>query len=130
MESIAYYDGKIGAPEELMVPFNDRVHFFGDGCYDATVGANGKVYLLQDHLDRFFTSAKALDINIPMSKAELGRLLTDLLAADLNALGETLTYLSARTALTIDYTTAAVAAARGGVQLTEEGMAAVCALLL
>ena len=39
MESIAYYDGKIGAPEELMVPFNDRVHFFGDGCYDATVGA-------------------------------------------------------------------------------------------
>ena len=62
--------------------------------------------------------------------AELGRLLTDLLAADLNALGETLTYLSARTALTIDYTTAAVAAARGGVQLTEEGMAAVCALLL
>ena len=130
MESIAYYDGKIGAPEELMVPFNDRVHFFGDGCYDATVGANGKVYLLQDHLDRFFTSAKALDINIPMSKAKLGRLLTDLLAADLNALGETLTYLSARTALTIDYTTAAVAAARGGVQLTEEGMAAVCALLL
>ena len=130
MKSIAYYDGKIGAPEELMVPFNDRVHFFGDGCYDATVGANGKVYLLQDHLDRFFTSAKALDINIPMSKAELGRLLTDLLAADLNALGETLTYLSARTALTIDYTTAAVAAARGGVQLTEEGMAAVCALLL
>ena len=130
MKSIAYYDGKIGAPEELMVPFNDRVHFFGDGCYDATVGANGKVYLLQDHLDRFFTSAKALDINIPMSKAELGKLLTDLLAADLNALGETLAYLSARTALTIDYTTAAVAAARGGVQLTEEGMAAVCALLL
>lgn len=80
MKSIAYYDGKIGVPEELMVPFNDRVHFFGDGCYDATVGANGKVYLLQDHLDRFFTSAKALDINIPMSKAELGRLLTDLLA--------------------------------------------------
>ena len=130
MEALAYYDGKIGTPEELTVPFNDRVHFFGDGVYDATVGANGKVYLLQDHLDRFYTSAKALDIHIPMPKDELGRLLTDLLAADLNALGETLAYLSARTALTIDYTTAAVAAARGGVQLTEEGMAAVCALLL
>lgn len=58
MESIAYYDGKIGAPEELMVPFNDRVHFFGDGCYDATVGANGKVYLLQDHLDRFLPAPR------------------------------------------------------------------------
>lgn len=79
MQAIAYYDGKIGAPEELMVPFNDRVHFFGDGVYDATVGANGKVYLLQDHLDRFYTSAKALDIHIPMEKAALGELLTDLL---------------------------------------------------
>ena len=35
MKALAYYDGKIGAPEELTVPFNDRVHFFGDGCYDA-----------------------------------------------------------------------------------------------
>ncbi|MDD5863101.1 MAG: aminotransferase class IV [Firmicutes bacterium] len=79
MKALAYYDGKIGAPEELTVPFNDRVHFFGDGCYDATVGANGKVYLLQDHLDRFYTSAKLLDIHIPMEKQELGALLTRLL---------------------------------------------------
>ena len=80
MEALAYYDGKIGTPEELMVPFNDRGHFFGDGVYDATVGANGKVYLMQDHLDRFYTSAKALDIHIPMPKEKLGKLLTDLLA--------------------------------------------------
>lgn len=79
-KELAYYDGQVGTPEEMMVPFNDRVHFFGDGVYDATVGANGKVYLLQDHLDRFYVSAKALDINIPMEKAELGKLLTDLLA--------------------------------------------------
>ena len=80
MKALAYYDGKIGSPEEMTVPFNDRVHFFGDGCYDATVGANGKVYLLQDHLDRFYTSAKALDIKIPMEKDALGKLLTDLLS--------------------------------------------------
>ena len=80
MRALAYYDGKIGTPEEMMIPFNDRVHFFGDGCYDATVGANGKVYLLQDHLDRFYTSAKALDIKIPMEKQALGELLTQLLA--------------------------------------------------
>lgn len=80
MKALAYYDGRISTPEEMMVPFNDRVHFFGDGCYDATVGANGKVYLLQDHLDRFYTSAKALDIKIPMEKEALGQLLTDLLS--------------------------------------------------
>ncbi|HBE84491.1 MAG TPA: D-amino acid aminotransferase [Lachnoclostridium sp.] len=80
MKELAYYDGKIGTPEELMVPFQDRVHFFGDGVYDATVGGNHKVYLLEDHLDRFYSSAKALDIKIPMDKKELGELLTKLLS--------------------------------------------------
>ena len=32
MKALAYYDGRISTPEEIMVPFNDRVHFFGDGC--------------------------------------------------------------------------------------------------
>ncbi len=80
MKELAYYDGRIGTPEELMVPFQDRVHFFGDGVYDATVGGNHKVYLLEDHLDRFYTSAKALDIKNPMDKKELGELLTKLLS--------------------------------------------------
>ena len=77
---LAYYDGVWGTPEEVKIPFHDRVHFFGDGVYDAAVGACGTVYLLQDHLDRFYTSARALDIHIPMEKAELGALLTRLLA--------------------------------------------------
>ena len=68
MKELAYYDGEIGTPDEVKVPFNDRVHFFGDGVYDATVGGNHKVYLLKDHLDRFYSSAAALDIKIPMKK--------------------------------------------------------------
>lgn len=80
MKELAYYDGTIGTPDELTIPFNDRVHFFGDGVYDATVGGNHKVYLLQDHLDRFYSSAKALDIKIPMEKEEFGELLTKLLS--------------------------------------------------
>ena len=80
MESIAYYDGNIGSPDELTVPFNDRVHFFGDGVYDAAMGAGGKVFALEDHLDRFYSSAAFFDINIPMAKANLGTLLTDLLS--------------------------------------------------
>ena len=79
MKSLAYYDGKIGTPEELTIPFNDRVHFFGDGCYDAAMGGNGKIFLLEDHLDRFYTSARQLDIHIPMEKEALGDLLTELL---------------------------------------------------
>lgn len=80
MRELAYYDGRTGTPQELMVSFEDRVHFFGDGVYDATVGANRRVYLLDDHLDRFYASAAALDIKIPMAREALGQLLTDLLA--------------------------------------------------
>ena len=72
-KEIAYYDGKTGTPDEVMIPFNDRSHFFGDGVYDATIGGNHVAYLLEDHLDRFYTSAKYFDIKIPMEKQELGK---------------------------------------------------------
>ncbi|MCR5175490.1 MAG: aminotransferase class IV [Anaerovibrio sp.] len=77
-KELAYYDGKIGTPDEVMIPFNDRSHFFGDGVYEATAAGNHVPYLIDDHLDRFYSSAAALDINIPMEKAELKKLLQDL----------------------------------------------------
>lgn len=80
MESIAYYDGIEGSPDELMVPFNDRSHFFGDGVYDAAMGANGRVFLLEDHLDRFYSSAASFQITVPLDRNELAELLTRLLS--------------------------------------------------
>ena len=113
-------------------PLEAILQYLCEQCgYAETMGIDSikNVYKAQiDNGNTFFASnARGLPDGL---RSRSARLLTDLLAADLNALGETLTYLSARTALTIDYTTAAVSAARGGVQLTEEGMAAVCALLL
>ena len=55
--------------------------------------------------------------------------MTDLLAADVSALEDTLTYLSARPAPAVDYVTAETAKAKGGVCLTDAGMAAVRDLL-
>ena len=43
LKELAYYDGVYGTPEEVKVPFNDRVHFFGGGVYHHTVGAHRKV---------------------------------------------------------------------------------------
>lgn len=80
MQSIAYYDGKFGSPDEISVPFNDRSHFFGDGVYDATIAGNHVVYLLDEHLDRFYCSAAELKINIPMEKEELGKLINEMVA--------------------------------------------------
>ncbi len=40
MKNIAYYNGKTGPIEEMMVPMNDRACYFGDGVYDATMAVN------------------------------------------------------------------------------------------
>jgi len=80
MDVIAYYDGKVGQPDELVVPFNDRSHFFGDGVYDAAMAANGRIFMLDQHVDRFFNSAAMFDINIPATKDQVKELLLGLLA--------------------------------------------------
>ena len=75
MEDLAYYNGKITRLSEMMVPFNDRSHFFGDGVYDASIARNGIIFKLEDHLDRFFNSMALIDIQPDFTKDELRELL-------------------------------------------------------
>ena len=78
MEDLAYYNGKITRLSEMMVPFNDRSHFFGDGVYDASVARNGIIFKLEDHIERFFNSMALIDIQPDFTKDELRELLQDL----------------------------------------------------
>ncbi|MBQ5485742.1 MAG: aminotransferase class IV [Lachnospiraceae bacterium] len=78
MKTLGYYNGEIGELEDLKIPFNDRVCFFGDGVYDAAPARNYKIFAIKEHIDRFFNSAALMDIQIPMSKKELEDLLTSL----------------------------------------------------
>ena len=80
MKTLGYYNGKYDEIENMVIPMNDRCCWFGDGVYDATISGNKIVYLLNEHLDRFYSSAKSLEINIPMTKPELFKLITDLTA--------------------------------------------------
>ena len=78
MENIGYYNGRTGLIEDMMIPMNDRACYFGDGVYDATCCKNNVIYLIEDHLDRFFNSAGLLRIDLPFTKAELADILNDL----------------------------------------------------
>lgn len=73
--SIAYYNGRICAPEEIAVPLSDRAIFFGDGVYDAAIGRNGKIFLLDEHLDRFIGNCRRLGLNLPLERDALSALL-------------------------------------------------------
>lgn len=71
MKEVGYYNGEIGALEEMKIPMLDRAVYFGDGCYDATTFANNHIFGKKDHFDRFYNSCRLLDINFTMSREEL-----------------------------------------------------------
>ncbi|MCI7703794.1 MAG: aminotransferase class IV [Clostridiales bacterium] len=79
MKNIAYYNGKTGPIEEMMVPMNDRACYFGDGVYDATMAVNHVPMHFDDHIDRIYNSARLIDIEIPMPKEEMKRILQGLI---------------------------------------------------
>ncbi len=78
MERLGYYNGTYGPLEEMTVPMNDRASWFGDGVYDAGPCRNYKIFALDEHIDRLFRSAAALQIQMPVSKQELKDILQTL----------------------------------------------------
>lgn len=78
MENLGYYNGRYGLIEEMQIPMLDRVCWFGDGIYDATYSHNHKIFDMDAHLDRFYNSARLLDIQMPIARSELEKLLADL----------------------------------------------------
>lgn len=71
MKNLGYYNGEFGPLEEMKIPMNDRVCFFGDGVYEATSAGNHHIFLLDEHVDRFFKSAEMLRIPLSFDKEEL-----------------------------------------------------------
>jgi D-alanine transaminase len=84
MKNIAYYNGKTDAIENMQIPMNDRVCWFGDGVYDVTLSLNRKPYCYDAHVDRFYNSMRLLRIAPPMPKEEF-KALVDGLAAKVDS---------------------------------------------
>ncbi|MCC8015106.1 MAG: aminotransferase class IV, partial [Eubacterium sp.] len=78
MADAAYYNGKFGRMSEISVPITDRALYFGDGVYDAAAAVNGKIFALDEHIDRFFNSCRLLEIKFHMSREELKDVLNKL----------------------------------------------------
>ena len=78
MKTLGYYNGKFGELDEMTIPMNDRVCWFGDGVYDAGPSRNYKIYAIDEHIDRFFNSAGLLDIEMPVTKQELKEILQEM----------------------------------------------------
>ncbi len=80
MKNLGYYNGVWDEIEKMSIPMSDRVCFFGDGVYDATYSRNYKIFSLDEHIDRFYNSAKFLEIELPYTKDELKEILNDMVS--------------------------------------------------
>lgn len=78
MKTLGYYNGEYGEIEDMKIPMTDRVCSFGDGVYDVTYARNHRIFTLDEHMDRFFSSAQLLDIRLAFDKDGLKKLLQDM----------------------------------------------------
>ena len=67
----AYYNGRFSEIDEVRIPLTDRCVYFGDGVYDAMVGRNGKIHMLDKHVERLYRSADAIGLNVGRTPEEL-----------------------------------------------------------
>src|SRR5258706_9074635 len=66
-----YLNGQLLDKEKAVVSVFDHGLLYGDGVFEGIRAYNGRVFKLREHLDRLFNSARAIMLQIPMSKKTL-----------------------------------------------------------
>ncbi len=66
-----FLSGKLVPEREATVSVFDHGLLYGDGVFEGIRVYNGRVFMLEEHIDRLFRSAKAITLDIPMSKKRL-----------------------------------------------------------
>jgi len=59
--------------DEIGIPLLDHDVLYGDACFEGILIKHGRVFLLKEHLDRFWRSAGELGIVIPYDRVALTR---------------------------------------------------------
>jgi len=70
-ERITYFNGEYIPESQALVPYRDRSFLFGDGAFDLTRTFRHKIFKLEDHIDRFYRSMRALQLDPGMTPDEM-----------------------------------------------------------
>ena len=77
-----YIDGKLYAKEDAKISVYDHGFLYGDGVFEGIRSYGGKVFRMAAHLDRLWDSAKAIWVNIPITKDEMALAIEETLAVN------------------------------------------------
>lgn len=66
-----YINGQILPQEDAKISVFDHGLLYGDGVFEGIRAYNGKIFTLDEHLDRLYDSAAVIALKIPITKAEM-----------------------------------------------------------
>ncbi len=72
-----YIDGKYYSKEDAKVSVFDHGLLYGDGVFEGIRVYAGKAFLLSEHVERLYMSAKAILLDIPVTADEMNGLVVD-----------------------------------------------------
>ena len=70
-QSTIYIDGNFYPEAEAKVSVFDHGLLYGDGVFEGIRFYNGRVFRLEEHLERLWDSARSICLEVPMSRAEM-----------------------------------------------------------
>jgi branched-chain amino acid aminotransferase len=77
LELLVYVDGKFVPQSEAKISVFDHGLLYGDGVFEGIRAYNGRIFKLDQHVNRLFHSAKAIDLKISQSKEEMGSIILE-----------------------------------------------------
>ncbi len=79
---LVYLDGELVRYGEAKISVEDRGFNFADGIYEVVRVLEGRAFRVEDHLDRFESGARALEIDLPLSRGEVRTAMLDVVRAN------------------------------------------------
>lgn len=72
-EWLVYVNGELVPSSKAVISVFDRGFQYGDGVFEGLRCYDGRVFKLREHVDRMFRSARAIGIEIPLTRDEFGQ---------------------------------------------------------
>ena len=77
-----YINGQIVPQEDAKISVFDHGLLYGDGVFEGIRAYHGKIFTLDEHLDRIYDSATAISLKIPITKAEMAEAIKQTMKAN------------------------------------------------
>jgi len=72
-----YVNGKFYPKEEAKISVFDHGFLYGDGVFEGIRAYNGRVFRLEEHIERLYDSARTIWLQIPISQEEMARVVVE-----------------------------------------------------